>query len=323
MDSSGNPLVRPNRFENPIVFSDGIGSSGKRMLAHILASFEGIEKMSHHFVFDYVADLHWLGKISEDGAVTYLQLEADRQTYQLMLSRDQNFRPGDTTSVLSNPRPGRYFARLFALEGNPVALRIERDKPWLHESPHDGLRQASLYFSAFGDRLRIIHIVREPHELVADLVRRGFGWRVGADPREFQFTLMKNKSPIPIVLKDLDHDLTGMSGTDVAALTVSESMRHNLSGYAALERRNLENVKIIFFDDFCLRPEKLVSDLSSFLGARPTRRTKRSVGRENLPRKIADRSVSRRLLLAEMSEVGRSAMDESTAMYSQMLGKFS
>jgi len=315
-----NSLSRPNNFQNPILFSDGIGSSGKRMLGHILASFESVEKMSHHFVFDYVADLHWLGKITDDAAMAYLQTEADLQTYQLMLSRDQNFRPGDTTGILSNPRPGRYFARLFFKEGDAAVARIQRHNPWLHEAPHDGLRKASLYFSAFGNRLRIVHIMREPHDLVADLVRRGFDWRVGVDPREFQLTLLKKNQVIPIVLRDLEIDLAEISGPDLAALTVSESMRHNLLGYSALNSEDREKVKIVFFDAFCTHPERVVSELSSFLGALPTRSTRRAVRRENLPRRLPDRSLSRSGLFEEMSEIGRRAMSESMNMYSEMLG---
>lgn len=317
MDKSSEVLVRPNRFNNPIVFSDGIGSSGKRMLGHILASFEGIEKMSHHFVFDYAADLHWLGKMSDDGARAYLQIEADRQIYQLMLSRDQNFRPGDTTSVLSDSNPWRYIARLFSKEGDPVVKRIGKHRPWLHEAPHDGLRKAGLYFSALGDRLRIVHIVRNPIDLVADLIRRGFDWRVGVDPREFQFTLLKNRIPIPIVLKDLDRDFSRMQPSDLAALTVQESMKHNLGGLRGLGKSDRDRVRVVFFDDFCKDPGKEVMGLSKFLGVSPTARTKRAVGREHLPRSLPDRAAVLRSLETDMTIVGITALRQATAMYEE------
>lgn len=316
-------LRRPNRFENPIVFSDGIGSAGKRMLGHILASFDGIEKMSHHFVFDYVADLHWLGKISDDGAVTYLQTEADLQSYQLMLARDQNFRPGDTTSVWSNPRPLRYLARLLRREGDQVALSIARKKPWLHEAPHDGLRQASLYFSAFEDRLRIVHIVRDPRDLTLDLLLRGFGWRVGADPREFQFVIEQGENIVPIAFKDLSLDFSSLSNADVVALTVAESMRQNFEGYSSLKKSNKDRVKIVFFDDFCRRPQWIVSELSSFLGVRTTISTRSAIRRENLPRAIQRLELQNADLLAQLSDVGMTALDQATAIYENVRRTFS
>ena len=320
--NSGPTLFRPNRFTNPIVFSDGIGSAGKRMVGHILSSFVGIEKMSHHFVFDYVADLFWLRKLEEDAAIAYLQVEADLQTYQLMLSRDQNFRPKDTTSVFSNANPGRYVARLFTKEGNKAVSRIQRENPWLHEAPHDALRQAALYFSAFENRLRIVHIVREPRDLVADLIRRGFGWRLGMDPREFQFTLLKGEGVVPIALKDLEIEFSELPGPDVAALTVAESLQNNLEGYFALSSADRERVKIVFFDDFCTQPERMVAQLSDFLGVASTRSTRAILRRENLPRYVPERGDSSSLEFLEMSEIGRSALDKSLEIYSEMWDSF-
>ena len=310
-------LVRPNRFSSPIVFSDGIGSSGKRMLGHILSSFAGIEKMSHHFVFDYVGELHWLGKMSDDAAQTYLQIEADLQIYQLMLSRDQNFRPGDTTSVFSNANPWRYIWRLFFREGDSVVERIRKERPWLHEAPHDGLRKANLYFSAFGDRLRIVHIVRNPIDLVADLIRRGFDWRVGVDPREFQFTFLRNQVPIPIALRKLDLDFAEIKPSDLAALTVQESMKQNLAGFRDLGKSDRARVKILYFDDFCEDPKREVVGLSKFLGVSPTLRTKRVVRRENLPRDLPDRANILSSFGSQMTDVGISALDEAMSTYQE------
>ncbi len=273
--------------------------------------------MSHHYVFDYVAELYWLGKISEDAAVTYLQTEADLQTYQLMLSRDQNFRPGDTTSVFSNSSPFRYLSRLFSKEGDAVVHRIEQQKPWLHEAPHDGLRKAQLYFEAFGSRLRIVHIVRDPIDLIADLIRRGFGWRIGNDPREFQLNIQKSQGPIPISLKDLDFDLVGLSDSDLAALLVQESMRHNLDGFSRLNAKDQKKVKLVFFDDFCKDPFEIVSQVSEFLGVNMTRKTSRAIRNESLPRQLPNRTLERDSLASQMTDIGESAMNQAEKIYSR------
>ena len=124
---------------------------------------------------------------------------------------------------------------------------------------------------------------------------------------------------VPIVLRDTEVHLADLSDADVAALTVSESMRHNLSGYSALSKEDSEKVKIVFFDDFCTQPEAVVSELSSFLGVSRTRSTRRAIRRENLPRRLTDRVSNRLRMLEEMSDVGRLAMEESEALYSETL----
>lgn len=323
MDFEEVVLSRPNRFENPILFSDGIQSSGKRMLAHLLASFSGVEKMSHHFVFDYIADLHWLGKISDDAAVAYLQLEADLQTYQLMLSRDQNFRPGDTTSIFSNGRPFQYLRRLFLPEGEKASKRIYIEQPVLHEAPHDGLRSANLYFSAFGSRLRIVHILRNPLDLVEDLIRRQFGWRIGQDPREFQFTAIKEGTPVPLMLAKSGLNVSGISEADLVALMVRASLFQNWEGYLSLASQERDYVKFVFFDDFCAQPKVVSLELSGFLEVPLTARTARAIKRENLPRAIAKREGTRERLSQAMSASGVSALEDAENIYNQLIARFS
>ena len=157
-------LIRKNRLCNELVFADGIGSSGKGMLSHILSSLTRVEKQSNHTPFDYISYIHWLGKISDDAASTYLQTEADQQLYHIMMSRDVNFRPKDSTGVMQNAFRWKYFARLFMREGDAVIDRIKKERPILNEAPHDALRSAPLFFSTFGKSLRIIYVIRNPYE---------------------------------------------------------------------------------------------------------------------------------------------------------------
>jgi len=249
-------LARPNRLTGPIVFSDGIGSAGKRMLGHIVASLSSVEKMSHHFVFDYVAALHWLKKISDDGAITYLQTEADLQLYQQFLGRDVNFRPRDTSGVWANPGWGRYLKRLFSPEGDDVLKRLGADSPVLHEATHDGLRSASLFFRAFGERLKIVHILRNPSDLISDLYRRGFGSRVGSDPREFQLTLAGPVSPVHIYMADIAGEVSSWSALDFSAETVARSLSANLLGYKALTVGYASQVQFVFLMICALAPRR-------------------------------------------------------------------
>jgi len=312
-------LARPNRLTGPIVFSDGIGSAGKRMLGHIVASLSSVEKMSHHFVFDYVAALHWLKKISDDGAITYLQTEADLQLYQQFLGRDVNFRPRDTSGVWANPGWGRYLKRLFSPEGDDVLKRLGADSPVLHEATHDGLRSASLFFRAFGERLKIVHILRNPSDLISDLYRRGFGSRVGSDPREFQLTLAGPVSPVHIYMADIAGEVSSWSALDFSAETVARSLSANLLGYKALTVGYASQVQFVFFDDLCSSPAQEAATIARFLGQTTTKRTSRAIRREGLPRTLHDRAASEAALLRRMSPKGQRAFEEAHRLYAELL----
>jgi hypothetical protein len=288
------------------------------MVAHIISSFKGVEKMSHHFVFDYVADLFWLGKIQEDAAVAYLQTEADLQLYQQMLSRDVNFRPGDTSSVWENAQRLRYLQRLFRREGDATIRRIEATQPMLHEVPHDGLRSGELYFRAFGERLKIVHLLRHPVDLAWDLLRRGFGSRVGFDPREFQFTLKGARGPVHIYLEEIDQSSGALSEHDLVVATIERSMSVNLEGYSKLDSVNKRNVRLCFFDDFCIDPRSEVEALELFLLRGRTRATEKIIKSEKLPRLVPDRADSLSRLRGELGPRGQIWLDKSLEMYASV-----
>jgi hypothetical protein len=272
------------------VFADGIGSSGKGMLSHLLSSLSQVEKQSNHYAFDYVSYLHWLGKLSTDAAITYLQTEADFQLYHLMMSRDVNFRPHDSTGVFQNARRFEYFRRLFLSEGDPVLRRIEIESPILNEAPHDALRSAQLFFDAFQNRLQIIYILRDPRELILDWHRRGFGRRIGTDPREFQFSFSEKGQNKPMFMLDNSKNLEKLNEIETLVYMINFIIKHNLDGYRSLVKKFKNSVLLIKFDDLALNPHGLVDHIARFMGTKRTRRTNIIIKRENLPRRLTDKS---------------------------------
>ena len=279
-------LERKNTLGAEIIFSDGIGSSGKRMLAHVVSAFSRVEKMSHDFAFDYIANLHWMGKLDEDAAIAYLKLEADMRLYHLMIGREVNLRLGESSSIFSNSRRFEYIRRLLSRDGDVALDKIAGRRPILHEAPHDGMRSADLYFDAFETRLKILHIVREPGELAIDLHRRGFGSRVGNDPREFQFTAVRDGSHILFNLAGCAVDLSSASPIEYAVATVATSMRQNREGFLGLSPDRVRAVHVVLFDDLCREPQLVARSISAFLGLEPVSSLRRVFRREGIPRAV-------------------------------------
>ena len=296
-------LVRTNRLCQEIVFADGIGSSGKGMLSHILSSLDRIEKQSNHTPFDYVAYIHWLGKISDDAASTYLQTEADQQLYHIMMSRDVNFRPKDSTGVMQNAIRWKYFARLFKSEGNDVIDRINKERPILNEAPHDALRSAPLFFSTFGSSLRIIYVIRSPYELIIDWNRRGFGKRIGVDPREFQFSVNIMGQIMPMFMMNYaEFDYEKLNPIERLTLMIHFCLKTNMDGYMNCESERKKQILLISFDDLCTRPLDVVDEVCKFLGVGKTNATAKTLKRENLPRERADVTSYKKQVIAYLDD---------------------
>ncbi len=279
-------LTRPNRLLKELIFADGIGSSGKGMLSHLLSCFERVEKQSNHTVFDFVPYIYYLNKISHDAAVTYLQTEADMQIYHIMMSRDVNFRFNDSTGVLRNGKRLKYFKRLFKKEGDSIVQTIFEERPILNEAPHDALRNATLFFDAFQENLKIIYVIRAPFELIIDWKRRGFSSRIGIDPREFQFNILLNEKIAPMFLMNYDVDFDLLNEYEKLLYMIHFCFKSNFQGYNSLNENFKKNVFITTFDSICSQPKENVEGISRFLNLKIEKGLNRIFKQEKLPRTV-------------------------------------
>jgi hypothetical protein len=282
-------LERPNLLCQNILVVDGIGSSGKGMLSHLLASIDIVEKQSNHTVFDYISYFHWLGKITDDAAIVHFQVEADMQMYHLRMSRDTNFRPKDSTGVLRNPRPLRYFRRLFLKEGDSIVKDIRLNPTWLNEAPHDAARNLSLFFMAFGEKMHFCYIARDPEDLISDWVRRGFGRRIGVDPREFQLTVNAGNGPVPFFAIGYESTFHSLTEVERVALFVAFCAEENLKGLVnARPYLTKGNFSHTTFEALVSNPSTFVHLVAPKLGGKVVKRAlKKQTKMELVPRPYA------------------------------------
>jgi len=310
-------LVRPNILLQEFVLADGIGSSGKVMLSHIIASFKRAEKTRLDNLFDTVPRLYMLGKMSHDAAVIMLQTEADMQLYHTMISRGVNFRFKDGSGVFRNPHPWRYVRRLLARERGPAVERIRSQKPIFQNVPHDAVRNADILFDAFEERLRIVYIMRDPVEIIHDWYTRGFGTRIGTDPQEFQFSYDWRGNVVPLYAYGWEDEYLSMGAIERNIGMVRHHFRGNLESYSKLPPERKARVMFVLFDELAREPMPLCKEIASFLGTEATHRTKRALKRENCPRTVPneEKLVKRQALEEGASEEYRRLLNELVEEY--------
>ena len=85
-------FLRKNKLCERIVFLDGMWGTGKAILAPVLGSFEQVEKQILNYNFEYLCTIFFNDKEKEGNAEVLLQLMADVQLYDSVLSRNANFR---------------------------------------------------------------------------------------------------------------------------------------------------------------------------------------------------------------------------------------
>lgn len=286
-------LVRDNTLVSDFVLVDGQGRSGKAMLGVILSTMRRVEKLRLDTVFDYVPRYYFLGKMSHNAAITALKIEADEKLYNTMISRGVNFRFDDYSGAFRDGKPFRYLKRLVQKSEQTAVERIEKEKPIFQNLTHDGLHMASLYFDAFGDKLKIIHMMRDPIENIYEWSVRNFGERIGKDPREFQLAYEWKGACVPLNAEGWEDDYLAANATERIIGMVNHFFEVNLKGYSNLEEKWKKGIFFLEFEKFVVEPMKYCRQLEEFLGTEITFAIKRVLKRERCPRKL-DRSLRNR-----------------------------
>ena len=288
-------LVRAATLCKEFVLVDGVGRSGKGMMGHVLASMDRVEKVRLDLAYDTVHRLYLLGKLPHDAAVSMLSIEADMGLYNNYISREVNFRFSDMTGIWANTKPATYIRRLFAEEGQPVVDRINRERPIFQSLSHDALECGNLYFDAFGERLKFVHVIRDPVDIIYEWLRRGFGERIGTDGREFQFSYQWRDQVVPIYAVGWEDEYLSISPTDRVIRMVNIAFNEIFRGYSEMSEDRQARVKFVIFEEFVVSPHPYCRELADFLGTTITPRTKRRLKKEQCPRVIPDNQRGERL----------------------------
>jgi hypothetical protein len=277
-------LQRGNTFGNNVVIIDGQGRSGKNFIAVLLSTMARVEKMRLDSQIDYFVRYYFLGKMSFDAAVIALQTEFDEKHYYNAISRDVNFRIEDYSGVLKQGKRLEYFRRLFLPADEAAVTRLQEQRSIFQEMTHDGLHAATLYFAALGERLKMIHVFRDPVGNIYEQDKRGFGSRIGSDPRELQLTHLWNGHYVPIMAIGREEAWINGNTTERLVLIVDAMFRLNVQGYLDIRPDDRKRVLFLEFEDFVVNPYPHMERLEAFIGEKFGKAKTRILKRERSPR---------------------------------------
>lgn len=266
---------------NQIIVLDGISGTGKTMFSPLLSSFERVQNARFEYMFEYLCIATSKNKISVDASVSLLNLLADIKCYDGMISREVNFRPTDLSSVFSSSHAFKYLQQLFMADGASVSTRIAQENPSLLLVTHQLLGCMQPAMDAFGDRLRVVEMVRHPLYLLDH-------WdshiaMFGANPRDFTLWVNYNSQPVPWFAEGWESDYIQAPPFDKAIYTISSLMKHVFECYQGEDRES--TITFVPFEHFVLSPEPYLRRMEKVLGSTATLSTQRALKSQRVPRR--------------------------------------
>lgn len=277
-------VIRDASIAKTTVFVNGIPGCGKTLFSSIVSSLDRMELEKYDYSIEWICQLRFLQRIEGDAAHAMLRVLCDYDLYNLMMSRETNFRLSDLSGVFRNPYPWRYVRRLFQAGDAASVERIERADPILNLVTHNLLSAGRPLFASLGERLRFLEIVRHPLYMIKQW--RVFMPRYATDPRQFALWINTGGANLPWFAHGWEDLYLRSNMMDRVIHSIDHLLRLSAAVQEALTPEERSRLLIIPFEPFVLDPAPHMERLLSFIGTTEGSKTKSEMRRQKIPRKM-------------------------------------
>ena len=261
------------------------------MMSPIVSALDRVELVQYSYQIEYACALRFLDKMDSDGAEALIRLFSDLQLYNVMMSRETNFRWSDISGVRSSSSRWRYVRRLFQSGDGSVIPRIKQEQPILHLVTHMLLGIGACLFEALGERLRFVEVVRHPLYMIKQQFKYMDRW--GADVRDFSIWLKRGDRDVPWFAWGWEEKFVQANAMDRAIFMTEASLGRQETVMGELSDEARDRLLIIPFERFVVDPWPYMKRLENLLGTKMTRVTRRELKKQNIPRKMYAEGIGR------------------------------
>lgn len=282
-----------------LLFIEGIGRSGKFLLANILHGFRGIEPVQCYGLLDNIPFLERFGLIEKKVAQEILQCEIDSHCYEMLIGRNLNHRRSDKSSIFNIPNYDKYLKRCSEPDGDLAVKKFSREKLCSMFILHDLIPNIKIYFDTF-PKLKVISVRRNPIYLVYSWYSRGWGKRLGGDPRSFSLLLQEGGESVPWYAAGWEKKYMKLSEMDRCIAAIEWITHAYRDSYPRLSAKDQNKILFISYEAILNRTNEVISKITKFLGRHSTNGEMRAIlKREKLPNLAYHESRQEKLNLIE------------------------
>jgi hypothetical protein len=267
-------------FECDVIVVDGLWGVGKTAITTTIGAMDNVEKAKLEHVHEYVCTLHHLGKMTDDATRYMILTYADIDQYSNLISREVNFRPSDASGTKNTPGSTmRYLRRLFSEDGDAIVERIRRDNIAHHIVSHQVLPVGRPMFDAFGERLKMVHVVRHPVHLARywNDYLRDFDRH-----REFTVSVDFEGTKVPWWAAEWADRYVELNAMDRALCSLTHLFDLLIDRFSRYKDDN--RLLVLSFEDLVMRPTDTFPRVAQFLGRDLGGKTDKILKRERIPR---------------------------------------
>ena len=276
-------IIRLKHLAEKIVIVDGQPGCGKTMFSTIISAMDRVEMLTYAFEIEFVCRLFHLKKMKKDAAIAMVRMFTDHKLYQMMMSRETNFRYSDLSSVFKAADPWRYLKRIFQEGDMVIPERIKNQNPILSLTTHDLLSVSKPVFEGLENRVVFIEIVRHPLYM---LIQQTLNYeRLLSDPRDVQINIKHGDDELPYYAYQWEKLFISCNAVERAIYTMDNTIRLTNKTKMEMRKNFKNNIITIPFEKFVLDPLTFMKKIELLLETNITSLTKKIMKKQKVPRK--------------------------------------
>jgi len=278
--------IRDETLLEQLILVDGKPGCGKTLFTAIIAAMERVELLNFSAELENLCALNFLKKIDNDAVDSMIRIQTDLIIYETMMSRRTNFRPGDLSSVFRDVDIWSYFKRLFSKGEENVPELIKKERPILHFATHNLLAFSEPIFRSLGERVAIIEVIRHPlYMLIQQTLNQINHYNPSGTARQFHLYIRHGNQQVPFW--NYGQEELYINSNPVERAIHEMNKLTELSENFKKQESGGGNVKILTipFELFVIDPWPYLAQIEKLLGCKVTKKTKRMIKKQNVPRK--------------------------------------
>lgn len=276
-------VKRSKNYDNPVVFIDGLWSSGKSLVAPFVQSINGVQKSKINPIYEHVAKLNSFGQISDEAAIWLLQTQANLDLFHNAIGRDVNLRLTDDSGLKYVRDKFRYLFTPFKLGIKDIENAQEFEEFKFCNMSHMLFSDFPILQRSFGQRLRFIEVVTHPLELIGGFQK----YLADFDrTREATFSIVKGSVKVPWFMVSDANSYIHSDDATRAVLSVGALTELLIDFHEFCVKQRIENCFFINAADLKLTPHESIKPICTFLeGSIPRGELKWLMKKLKLPRR--------------------------------------
>ena len=281
-----------------LIIVDGITRCGKSMLDPIISSLERVELVKTLYLLEHILSGMILGSIDEMYAKALVRVSLNEVVYFNRIGRNANFRPEDNSSIFNYKEPKKYYKRLFIKDGDEVIEKLRREDNYFLLRTHNIMANLEL-FDKFEIPYRMLQLFRHPIDNIYSWYERGWGERIGNDPRALAITPDFKGARVPWYCVDREEEWLSLNPYERCVRDASFLIKRSVAQYRKLVSKR--NILILTFEEFLHNPHGELKRICEFLNTTTSLYTPIFLEKERAPRVINPSDRERKLLELEQN----------------------